>query len=84
MVKHGVKIVVIDPRRSETARRAAVHLQIIPGEDPAVLAGLVHLVIEGQGVDDQFVSENAQGLERLREAVTRENTQRCWGSAGTK
>ena len=70
MVKRGVQIVVIDPRRTEAARRAAVHLQIIPGEDPVVLAGLVHLILAAGGIDLAFLDENAQGVEALREAVS--------------
>jgi len=69
MVRAGVRMVVIDPRRTETASRAEVHLQIVPGEDPTVLAGLVRLIIEKNGFDAQFIVENAQGLDELRVAV---------------
>jgi anaerobic selenocysteine-containing dehydrogenase len=65
----GMRMIVIDPRRTETARRAAVHLQAIPGEDPTVLAGLIHLIFARDGVDEDFVAENAEGVEALREAV---------------
>ena len=65
----GMELVVIDPRRTETARRAKVHLQAIPGEDATVLAGLLHLIFELGGVDEAFVAGNAQGLEDLRQAV---------------
>jgi anaerobic selenocysteine-containing dehydrogenase len=64
-----MRMVVIDPRRTETARRAAVHLQAIPGEDPTVLAGLIHLIFALGGVDEAFVAENAEGLDALRGAV---------------
>jgi len=67
--QRGVRMIVIDPRRTETARRAAVHLQAIPGEDPTVLAGLIHLVFALAGVDTGFVDENAEGVEALRTAV---------------
>ena len=69
MKKKGCRLIVIDPRKSETARKAAVHLQIIPGEDPTVIAGLLHLIIENGAVDKPFVTENAKGLEELAEAV---------------
>lgn len=69
MVKNGCQLIVIDPRKSEIARKAAVHLQIIPGEDPTVLAGLLHLIIKNEAVDKPFVAENATGLEQLTEAV---------------
>lgn len=67
--RREVGLIVIDPRRTETARRAAVHLQAIPGEDPTVLAGLIHLVFALDGVDDCFVRDNADGAEALRRAV---------------
>ena len=69
MIKKGCQLIVIDPRKSETARKAAVHLQIIPGEDPTVFAGLLHLIIRNESVDRSFVEENAIGLEQLIEAV---------------
>lgn len=69
ITRNGAQLVVIDPRHSETARRAAVHLQLIPGEDPTVLAGLIHLIFEMDGVDRAFVAANAEGAEALREAT---------------
>jgi len=71
MVRGGCKLVVIDPRKSETARKAAVHLQSIPGEDPTVLAGLLHLIIKSESIDTAFVAENAIGLEELTQALAR-------------
>lgn len=67
--KRGVRMVVVDPRRTETARRAAVHLQVIPGEDPTVIAGLIHLVFALGGTDEAFLAENAEGIAELRSAV---------------
>jgi anaerobic selenocysteine-containing dehydrogenase len=65
----GLRLIVIDPRRTETARRATVHLQLVPGEDPTMLAGLIHLIFALGGVDQAFVEENAEGVEALREAT---------------
>jgi anaerobic selenocysteine-containing dehydrogenase len=69
LTKAGARLIVIDPRRTETALRAAVHLQAIPGEDPTVLAGLIHLIFELHGVAIAFVERNVDGVEALREAV---------------
>jgi anaerobic selenocysteine-containing dehydrogenase len=69
LTQGGARLIVIDPRRSETARRAAVHLQLIPGEDPTVLAGIIHLIFRLNGVDRQFVEQNAYGVRQLREAT---------------
>jgi anaerobic selenocysteine-containing dehydrogenase len=68
-VRGGMKLVVIDPRRTETARRATVHLQARPGEDPAILAGLIRVILEEKLYDGAFVEENAEGMMRLAEAV---------------
>jgi anaerobic selenocysteine-containing dehydrogenase len=67
--QRGMRMIVIDPRKTETARRAAVHLQAIPGEDPTVLAGLIHLLFAMSGLDEDFVAENTEGVEALRAAV---------------
>jgi anaerobic selenocysteine-containing dehydrogenase len=65
----GLKLIVIDPRRSEFARRAAIHLQVRPGQDPTLLAGLVRVILSEQLHDRAFVTEHAGGLEELRAAV---------------
>jgi anaerobic selenocysteine-containing dehydrogenase len=69
LVRRGTKLIVIDPRRTETARRAAIHLQPIPGEDATIAAGLVHLIIAMGAVDQDFVGCNAAGLAALTEAT---------------
>jgi anaerobic selenocysteine-containing dehydrogenase len=65
----GGKTVVIDPRRTETARAASLHLQIKPGEDAAVLAGLIHILVRDGLVDEAFVAENVEGFSELAAAV---------------
>lgn len=71
MFREQAKLIVIDPRRTETARRAHVHLQSIPGEDPTILAGLIHLVIASGRFDRDFIRENTQGFDRLKAAVAK-------------
>ncbi len=67
----GLQLIVIDPRRSETAKRAALHLQPRPGTDPAVLAGILRELIAGDLVDRAFVAEHVAGFEALERAVAR-------------
>ena len=69
LIAGGMKLIVIDPRRTETARRAAVHLQCIPGEDPTIVAGLIHLIIDMGAVDQDFVQNNTRGFDELKAAV---------------
>lgn len=68
-VERGTKIVVIDPRRTETARWAHVHLQARPGQDAVVMAGLLHLILRDGLVDQAFIGQHVDGVESLRAAV---------------
>jgi anaerobic selenocysteine-containing dehydrogenase len=68
-VARGMKPIVIDPRRSECAERAFVHLQPRPGEDPAVLAGMIRVILHEQLFDAEFVRAHVKGVEALRAAV---------------
>ena len=63
------KLIVIDPRASETAKRARIHLQARPGEDPTILAGLIHIILSEELYDRDFVAANTIGIDALRVAV---------------
>jgi len=65
----GMKLVVFDPRRSETAQKADLLFQLRPAEDAAVVAGLIHVILEEELYDKAFVASEADGLEALRAAV---------------
>jgi anaerobic selenocysteine-containing dehydrogenase len=67
--KRGQKLIVVDPRKSEATRHADIHLQSRPGEDPTLLAGLIHVIIRDELYDKDFVASNTQGFERLADAV---------------
>ena len=69
LVKRGLKVIVIDPRRTESAKKAALHLAVRPGEDPTLLAGIVRVIIDREYYDAAFVDAHADGLEALRTAV---------------
>jgi len=68
-LRRGMALLVVDPRRSDVARRATVHLQCRPGEDAAILAGMLHVILEEGRHDRAFVDEHVTGLEALRRAV---------------
>jgi hypothetical protein len=63
------KLVVIDPRETETAKEADVHLAPRVGTNVAVLNGLLRLVIENGHTDDEFIAEHTVGFEKLRRTV---------------
>jgi len=68
-IKRGIKLIVIDPRRTETAKKAKLHLQPRPGEDSTILAGMIRIVLEEGLHDKTFVEENTRGFELLRAHV---------------
>ncbi len=67
--KRGLQLIVIDPRRTDVAEHAVVHLQPKPGEDPTVLAGLLRVILSEGLHDARFVDENVRGFAALRAAV---------------
>jgi anaerobic selenocysteine-containing dehydrogenase len=64
--KRGMKLIVIDPRRSSIAKLADIHLQVKPGEDPTLLAGMVRVILEEELYDKQYVLNTVSGLDELR------------------
>jgi len=65
----GMKLIVVDPRRTELATFADIHLQIRPGEDPTLLAGLLNIVLAENLHDPGFCEEYVDGLAELTGAV---------------
>jgi len=65
----GMQLIVIDPRRSELASNADVWLQVKPGEDPALIAGLVHVILRDDLHDHEFCDRWVGQLDELRAAV---------------
>ncbi|GAA2157617.1 bifunctional nitrate reductase/sulfite reductase flavoprotein subunit alpha [Kitasatospora kazusensis] len=57
----GAKLIVVDPRRTATADKADLFLQIRPGTDLALLNGLLHLLVEGGWTDPEFIAEYTEG-----------------------
>jgi anaerobic selenocysteine-containing dehydrogenase len=65
----GRAMIVIDPRRSETAAMADVHLQVRPGTDAWCLGALGAVIVQEGLVDHEFVSEHTTGAEPVLEAL---------------
>jgi anaerobic selenocysteine-containing dehydrogenase len=80
--KRGLKLIVIDPRRSETARKADLHLQCLPGQDVPLLAAMLRVIIEEGLFDRSFVETETEGFDRLREAVAMFTPERVAAIAG--
>jgi anaerobic selenocysteine-containing dehydrogenase len=65
----GLYLIVIDPRRTEMAGYADLHLQVRPGEDPALLAGIIRQIFADDGIDHEFCDRWVRGVDELRAAV---------------
>ncbi|MFF4801685.1 molybdopterin-dependent oxidoreductase [Streptomyces sp. NPDC001351] len=61
----GAKLVVVDPRRTATAEKADLFLQIKPGTDLALLNGLLHLLYENGHTDPEFIARYTDGWEEM-------------------
>ncbi|MER5997587.1 molybdopterin oxidoreductase family protein [Nonomuraea angiospora] len=70
-VRHlsGPRVIVIDPRRSQTARQAWLHLQPTPGTDLALALGMLHLAIADELVDEAYVAARTTGFEEVRTSL---------------
>lgn len=66
-LKAGAKLIVVDPRRTDTAARADLFLQIAPGTDLALLNGLLHLLVENGDIDKEFIAEHTEGWDGMPE-----------------
>ncbi len=63
------KIIVVDPRETELARRAEVWLQLRPGTDDALALAVLNVIIGERLYDAPFVERWTHGFDALREHV---------------
>lgn len=68
-VKAGVKLIVLDPRRSELARHAHRYLQFKPDTDVALLNAMMHAIVSERLVDPAFIAERTVGYAELEANV---------------
>jgi anaerobic selenocysteine-containing dehydrogenase len=71
MNPHNPKIIVIDPRRTETAVAATQHYAIKPKSDLVLLYGIAWILIERGWINREFMSAHTTGFEAFEEFVMR-------------
>lgn len=64
-----MKLIVVDPRRTDTAKAADLHLAIRPGTDITLLHGIAHLLLKWGNVDAAFIDSCTQGFADYVEVV---------------
>ena len=67
----SLKIVVVDPRRTDTAKAADIHLPIAPGSDLALLHGIAHLVLRENGQDPAFIDDHTENFDAFFDVAAR-------------
>jgi formate dehydrogenase major subunit len=67
--KRGAQLIIMDPRGQSMARYATHMLQFKPGQDVALLNAMLHVIIEEDLVDRQYIQAYAEGFDELKERI---------------
>ncbi|WP_036479662.1 molybdopterin-dependent oxidoreductase [Myxosarcina sp. GI1] len=67
--KNGAKLVSIDPVRTRTAKQSDLHLPIRPGTDGALALGMIHVIINENLTDDDYIEQYTVGFAELKQRV---------------
>jgi anaerobic selenocysteine-containing dehydrogenase len=62
----GVLIAVVDPRLTETAKLADIHLRLRPGTDALLFKAMIKILFEEGLVAEDFVKDHVRGLDEIR------------------
>lgn len=65
----NLKVIVADPRRTDTAREADLFLAILPGTDVALFNGMLHLCLWEDLVDTAYIAAHTEGFAELKQTV---------------
>ncbi|HSM57042.1 MAG TPA: molybdopterin oxidoreductase family protein [Candidatus Sulfomarinibacteraceae bacterium] len=74
--EHGAKIIVVDPRITPIGRTCDLYMPIKPGRDVALFNGILHLMIENDWLDHEFIERHTVGFEKAAESVREWTPQR--------
>jgi ferredoxin-nitrate reductase len=67
--KEGATLIVVDPRRTQTAAAADIHLAVKPGGDLPLLNAMINVIAQEGMVDEQFVALHTEGAEQALAAA---------------
>jgi anaerobic selenocysteine-containing dehydrogenase len=80
--ERGGKVVVVDPRRTETAREADEHVAIRPGGDAALLLAMIQVLVERKLVDRAFLDGTTAGWAEIAPRIAAFTPARVAGMTG--
>lgn len=70
-VLKGTKLIVVDPRQTELARMADLHLALKSGSDAALINGMIHIILREGWEAKEYIEERTSGFEDVAETVER-------------
>ncbi len=76
-LKNGARLIVVDPRGTGPAKKADHWLQIRPGTDVALILSLIHVIIEKDLYDKDFVETWTAGFDQLKAHVAEFTPEKC-------
>lgn len=65
----GKKMVVVDPRRTDTASAADLHLAILPGTDVVLFNAMLHVMVWEGWLDENYIAAHTAGFRQLKETL---------------
>ena len=65
----NLKIIVVDPRKTDTAQAADLHLAILPGTDVALFNGMLHVMLWEGLLDMAYIQAHTVGFDALKDTV---------------
>jgi len=65
----GAKVICVDPRFTETARMADIHLPIKGGTNLAIVNGVANVIISEDLIDKEFIAEHTTGFEEFKKVI---------------
>jgi len=79
---HSPEILVIDPRMTETAMAATLHLPVRPKSDLTLLYGLAHELLKQNAIDGAFIEEHTRGFDEFAAFVQEFDADRVADATG--
>ena len=71
--RQGKKLIVVDPRKTELAREADLHISLKSGTDAALINGIMHIIIEEELYAKEYVESKVERFEEVKELVSKYN-----------
>ena len=73
-----LRTIVVDPRRTETADAADLHLQILPGTDVALFNGMLHVMLWEGWLDMPYITAHTNGFDALTRRACATSRRKMW------